>query len=73
MDNYYTSLDLFLVLHSKECFACGTCRKNKKKWPKAVTIAKLKRKGDCIFRRTGPLLCLKWREKKRRAHVEYNT
>ena len=32
--------------------------------PKAVTTAKLKRKGDCVFRRDGPLLCLKWREKK---------
>ena len=25
---------------------------------------KLKKKGDCMFRRNGPLLCLKWREKK---------
>ena len=27
MDNYYTSPDLFWELQSKECFACGTCRK----------------------------------------------
>ena len=73
MDNYYSSPDLFLELHNKECFACGTCRKNRKNLPKAVTTAKLKRKGDCIFRRDGPLLCLKWREKKGHAHVEYNT
>ena len=64
MDNYYTSPDLFWELHSKECFACGTCRKNQKNLPKAVTTAKLKRKGDCVFRRDGPLLCLKWWEKK---------
>ena len=25
---------------------------------------KLKKKGDCMFRRNGPLLHLKWREKK---------
>ena len=64
MDNYYTSPNLFWELHSKECFACGTCRKNRKNLPKAVTTAKLKRKGDCIFRRDGPLLCLKWQGKK---------
>ena len=64
MDNYYTSPDLLWELHSKECFACGTCRKNRKNLPKAVTTAKLKRKGDCIFRRDSPLLCLKWWKKK---------
>ena len=64
MDNYYSSPDLFLELHNKECFACGTCRKNRKNLPKAVTAVKLKRKGDCVFRRDGPLLCLKWWEKK---------
>ena len=25
---------------------------------------KLKKKGDCMFRRNGPILYLKWREKK---------
>ena len=64
MDNYYSSPDLFWELHKKECFACGTCRKNRKNLPKAVTAAKLKRKGDYVFRRDGPLLCLKWQEKK---------
>ena len=64
MDNYYSSPDLFFELHNKECFACGTCRKNRKNLPKAVTTAKLKQKGDCVFRRDGPLLCLKWQEKK---------
>ena len=73
MDNYYTSPDLFLELHIKECFACGTCRKNRKNLPKAVTIAKLKRKGDCVFRRDGPFVVPKVAGKKGRAHVEYNT
>ena len=39
MDYYYSSPDLFLELHNKECFACGTCRKNRKNLPKAVTTA----------------------------------
>ena len=51
LDSYYSRPHLFLELHSKECFAYGTCRKNKKDLPKAVTTAKLKRKGDCVFRR----------------------
>ena len=64
MDNYYSSPDLFFELFAKETYACGTCRKLRKNLPKAVTKAKLKRKGDCVFRRDGPLLCFKWREKK---------
>ena len=33
--------------------------------PKAVTKAVFKKKGDCVFRRDGPLLALKWWEKKK--------
>ena len=29
-----------------------------------MTNAKLKRKGHCVFRRDGPLLCLNWWERK---------
>ena len=57
--NYYSSLDLFWELHCKEVFACGTCRSNRKNLPKAVTQAKLKNSGDCVFRRDGPLLMFK--------------
>ena len=64
MDNYYTSPELFSELHYKETFACGTCRSNQKNMPKSVTKAKLKQKGQCVFRRNGPLLCIKWKEKK---------
>ena len=65
MDNYYSSPDLFFELHSKEVFSCGTCRKNHRNMPKAVTKAVFKKKGDCVFRRDGPLLALKWQEKKK--------
>ena len=64
MDNYYSSPELFSELHYKETFACGTCRSNRKNMPKSVTKAKLKKKGQCVFRRNGPLLCIKWKEKK---------
>ena len=36
----------------------------RKNLPKAVTKVKLKKKGDCVFRRNDSLLCLKWRENK---------
>ena len=38
--------------------------RGRKNLPKAVTKVKLKKKGDCVLRRNGPLLCLKWRGKK---------
>ena len=64
MDNYYSSPELFWELHFKETYACGTCRSNRKNMPESVTKAKLKKKGECVFQRNGPLLCLKWKEKK---------
>ena len=64
MDNYYSNPDLFWELHCKEVFACGTYQSNQKNFPKARTQAKLKKSGECVFRRDGPLLCLKWHEKK---------
>ena len=59
MDNYYSSPELFFELHFKETFACGTCRSNRKNMLESVTKAKLKKKGECVFRRNGPLLCVK--------------
>ena len=64
MDNYYSSPEHFLELHCKETFACGTCSSSRKNMPQIVTKVKLKKKEECIFRRNGPLLCLKWKEKK---------
>ena len=64
MDNYYSSPELFEELHSRDTFAAGTVRSSRKHLPKAVTKTKLKKPGECIFRRNGALLCFKWREKK---------
>ena len=63
MDNYYSSPELFKELHARQTYACGTARSNRKFMPKAVVKAKLK-KGECVFRRDGPLLCYKWCEKR---------
>ena len=65
LDNYYSSPELFLELHYFETFCCGTVHSQRKNLPQAVTKVKLKNKGDCVFRRNGPLLCLAWKEKKK--------
>ena len=53
INNYYLSSCLYEELHWHSTFACGTCRPNRKYFPKAVTKVKLKKKGDCVFRRKG--------------------
>ena len=63
VDNYYSSPELFEELHYRETFAAGTCRSDRKNLPKGVTKAKLNEPGDCVFRRNGPVLCLKWKQK----------
>ena len=65
MDNYYCSPELFSELHYLEMLCCGTVRALRKNLPKAVTKVKLKEKGECVFRRNGPLLCFAWKEKKK--------
>ena len=70
LDNYYCSSEFFLELHYLETFACGTVRGGRKHLPKAVT--KLKKKGDCVFRRNGPLLS-KVEGKKGWNYPDYNS
>ena len=69
LDNYCSSPELFLELHYLETFCCGTVRSLRKNLPLAVTKVKLKNKGDCVFRRNGPLLCLTWKEKKKQKRM----
>ena len=63
MDNYYSSPELFGELYLRDSFACGTVRKNRKGLPCAVTEANLK-KGDGVFRRNGPILAIRWCDKR---------
>ena len=44
-------------------YACGTVCPNRKGLPKAVTTAKLKKK-EAVFRCNGPLLAIKWCDKR---------
>ena len=64
LDNFYNSYQLNLELYARDTFVCGTLRSNRKGNSKAVVTAKLK-KGEAIYRRNGPVLCLKWCEKKK--------
>ena len=63
MDNFYTSPDLYEELFFCSMYACGTVHRNRKGLPKAVTTAKLK-KSEAVFRCNGPLLAIKWCDKR---------
>ena len=64
LDNFYNSYKLNLELYARDTFVCGTLRSNRKGNSKAVVTAKLK-KGEALYRWNGPVLYLKWCEKKR--------
>ena len=64
LDNFYNSYQLNLELYARDTFVCGMLRSNRKGNSKAVVMAKLK-KGEAVYRRNDPVLCLKWCEKKR--------
>jgi hypothetical protein len=59
-DNWYTSPQLFSYLHENGTNACGTVRPNRKEMPK---FSKLKR-GQIESKHRGPLLALKWCDKR---------
>lgn len=71
MDNYYNSIELFEELFSKDTYACGTVRSNRKGLPKALSVTNEKppkkiklKKGDSVFRRSDTTLALKWHDKR---------
>ena len=69
VDNWYTSVPLFLELERRGILACGTVRSNRKYLPKAIIDGKqlqVKRlaRGESLFRQTGNLVCDLERQKK---------
>ena len=62
-DNYYSSPELFTELYKKGTGACGTARINKKGMLLDFQKANLK-KGQVITFTDGPLMCLKWMDKR---------
>ena len=64
IDIFYTSSELYEEPFFHSTYACGTVCPNKKGLPKAVTTAKLK-KTEAVFRYNGPLLAIKWCDKRK--------
>ena len=65
VDNFYTSLWLFISLYEQGTLACGTVRTNRKGLPKAAITKKLDR-GDAVFKiekHTG-LIFVHWKDKR---------
>lgn len=64
-DNYYTSPQLFQCLYDKGINACGTARPNRKHFPKEL-VQKKKRheRGFYDYRSNGPLLAIRWMDKR---------
>ena len=64
LDHLYNSFELQSELYSRDTYMAGTLKKNCKGNRKVVVNVTLK-KGESVYRRNGPVLCLKWCEKKR--------
>ena len=63
VDNFYTSIPLFKYLFAAGTCACGTIRANRKGYPQQLTKKKQKL-GDVSSLRSGPLLAVKFTDKK---------
>ena len=61
-DNYYTSPALFQDLVSKGFGACGTVRVDRRGVP--AEMRKSLARGEVVTAKTGPLLALKWMDKR---------
>ena len=65
MDNFYSSVNLFVDLFTRGTYAIGTVRRNRKHLPPAIidpiTIKRMNR-GQSIFRRAYFLLCSTWKD-----------
>jgi hypothetical protein len=62
MDNWYTTSQLFSYLHHRKTNACGTVRRNQV--PPVLRVCELRQVGSIAAYRSGPLLCLKFKDKK---------
>ena len=64
LDNYYNSPELIEKLLERKTHGCGTVRKDHWGLPKAVSKAKLTKRGQTVLCGKGNLLALKWKDKR---------
>jgi len=64
MDNFFTSVPLFLDLLSRSTYACGTVRLNRKLLPEEYGEEKGLSPGDHTFWQDGNLVATVWQDKK---------
>ena len=69
MDNFFSSIDLFLKLFEEQIFCCGTVRENRKGFPPALKGVKLVNQGDSKFARFQNLVCTVWKDKAKSKNV----
>nr|XP_039256060.1 piggyBac transposable element-derived protein 4-like [Styela clava] len=62
-DRYYTSPKLFAELYKEKTIGVGTCRIDRRGLPR-TTIQQRLGEGQIVSARKGPLLALKWRDKR---------
>ena len=68
-DNYYTSVELAEELFARDTYFCGTARMGRKGMPNAFKVVTSRgpfkmNRGDVMFRRKGPVLALRWQDKR---------
>lgn len=61
VNNFYTSVPLAVELLKRKTLLCGTLRRNRKYLPSKVLSSKIG-KGQCIRRRKGRVMVLKWHD-----------
>ena len=69
MDNYFTSLLLFLYLLKSKIFAVGTARTNRKGFAGALDVfrkktTRLRKRSDMNFARSGEIAVCEWKDTK---------
>ena len=68
-DNFFTSPVLVKELLQRKTYACGTCRVNRKGWPKDLVFSQKTKKsqrmkpGDVQIRQDGPVVETAWQDK----------
>jgi hypothetical protein len=64
MDNYFTSVPLFLDLLARSTYACGTVRSDRKYLPEEFKREKKREPGDSDYWQSGNLVATVWQDKR---------